>query len=110
MGRPNVIFGKAEDNFRSCNVVLQERREVAGGPLETPSRAMVARRGRRDTPRGPNDAMGQAKDYFGDRNVVPRWLGPEIGRLRLALRNGRAAAFTRASSSPCDPDAAVDDR
>ncbi len=72
MGNPNVIIAKAEDTFRRCNVVLQERREVAGGTLETLSRAIVARRGRRQTPRGPNDARGQAQDNFASRNVVLR--------------------------------------
>jgi hypothetical protein len=59
---PGVILGKAEDNFRSCNVVPQETRDAAGGRLETLSRAIVARRGRRETPREPNDAMGQTQD------------------------------------------------
>jgi hypothetical protein len=43
--KPSVTIAKAEDDFRSCNVVLQERREVARGPLETLSRGIDALQG-----------------------------------------------------------------
>jgi len=61
IGKANVTNGKAQDDFPSRNVVLQEAHVVAGRRLETLSRAIVARRRRPETPRGPNDAMGRAQ-------------------------------------------------
>ena len=42
MRRPNDEMARAEDNFASCNVLLQERREVLGGRFETLSRGIDA--------------------------------------------------------------------